>query len=157
MLNKVQIIGRLGNDPEIRYAPSGDAIANLSVATSESWKDKNTGERKERTEWHRVVVYGALAEIIGKYLRKGSLAYFEGKLVTKKWQDKNGQDRYTTEISLDSFNGNMRMLERQQNDNDGGQQQAAQRPANTGQVPPARNPSPPQRQDTGNIDDEIPF
>src|SRR5690606_28292667 len=111
MLNKVQIIGRLGKDPEIRYAPSGDASANISVATTESWKDKNSGERQERTEWHRVAGFGKLAEIVGQYLHTGDLAYFEGKLVTRKWQGRDGQDRYTTEISVDSFSGSMKMLE----------------------------------------------
>lgn len=156
MLNKVQIIGRLGNDPEIRYAPSGDAIANLSVATSESWKDKNSGERKEKTEWHRIVVFGKLAEVVGEYLRKGSLAYFEGKLVTRKWQDNNGQDRYTTEISVDSFSGTMRMLEgRQSNDNSGGQQQRSA-PASTQPPQTSTQNRQPSRQNTID-DDDIPF
>lgn len=110
-INKVILVGNLGNDPEIRYAPSGDAIANLSVATSESWKDKNTGERKEKTEWHRVVLFGKKAELAGEYLRKGSKVYLEGKLQTRKWQDKEGQDRYTTEVVLQNYGGEMQFLD----------------------------------------------
>jgi single-strand DNA-binding protein len=97
MLNKAQIIGHLGRDPELRYTPEGMAVANLAVATNETWKDKD-GERQERTEWHRIVLFGKPAEIAGEYLRKGSLAYFEGRLQTRKWQGQDGQDRYTTEI-----------------------------------------------------------
>lgn len=102
-LNKVLIIGNLGKDPETRYAPSGDAICNLTIATSESWKDKATGEKKESTEWHRVVFFGKVAEIANQYLRKGSKIYVEGSLRTRKWQDNNGQDRYTTEIRGDQL------------------------------------------------------
>jgi len=103
-VNKVILIGNLGKDPEVRYTPSGTAIANITLATSESWKDKQTGENVERTEWHRVVFYQRLAEIVGEYLRKGSKVYVEGRLQTRKWQDKNsGQDRYTTEIIADSM------------------------------------------------------
>jgi len=97
-LNKVQIIGHLGQDPDVRYTANGSAMANLSVATSESWTDKQSGEQKERTEWHRVVMYRGLAEIADKYLRKGAQIYIEGSLQTRKWQDKEGRDRYTTEI-----------------------------------------------------------
>jgi len=97
-VNKAMIIGNLGNDPEMNNLPSGDAVANLSIATSESWKDKNTGEKVEKTEWHRVVAFGRLAEIMGQYLNKGSKVFIEGSLQTRKWQDKNGNDRYTTEI-----------------------------------------------------------
>lgn len=97
-INKVIIVGNLGNDPEVRFMPSGGAVANLSVATSESWKDKQTGEQHDRTEWHRIVLYNRLAEICGEYLRKGSKIYIEGSLRTRKWQDKSGQERYTTEI-----------------------------------------------------------
>src|SRR5579864_524890 len=107
-VNKVILIGNLGKDPEIRYTASGSAMANITVATSESWKDKQTGENVERTEWHRIVFYQRLAEIVGEYLRKGSKVYIEGRLQTRKWQDKNtGQDRYTTEIIAD----NMQMLD----------------------------------------------
>ena len=102
-LNKVILIGNLGRDPETRYAPSGDAICNITAATTETWKDKATGERKEATEWHRVVFFGRLAEIAAQYLRKGSQLYVEGRLQTRKWQDKDGQDRYTTEIRGDEM------------------------------------------------------
>jgi len=97
-INKVILVGHLGRDPEVRYAPSGQAIANVTIATSEQWKDKNTGEKQERTEWHRVVFFSRLAEIAGEYLKKGSQVYIEGRLQTRKWQDKDGNDRYTTEI-----------------------------------------------------------
>lgn len=97
-VNKVILVGNLGKDPEVRYMPSGGAVANISLATSETWRDKQTGETQERTEWHNVVFFNRLAEIAGEYLRKGSEVYIEGSLRTRKWQDKNGQDRYTTEI-----------------------------------------------------------
>ena len=97
-INKVILVGNLGADPDTRYMPSGGAVTNLSVATSESWKDKQTGEPKERTEWHKVAMFGKLAEIAAEYLRKGSQVYIEGSLQTRKWQDKDGNDRYTTEI-----------------------------------------------------------
>lgn len=100
-VNKVIIVGNLGNDPEMRTMPNGEAVANISVATSESWTDKNTGERREVTEWHRIVLYRRQAEVAGQYLRKGSKVYVEGRLRTRKWQDQNGQDRYTTEIQGD--------------------------------------------------------
>ena len=97
-INKVILVGNLGRDPEMKYTASGAAIANITVATSESWNDKQTGEKQEKTEWHRVVMFGKLAEICSQYLNKGSQVYIEGKLQTKKWQDKSGNDRYTTEI-----------------------------------------------------------
>ena len=97
-INKVILIGNLGNDPETRYLPSGGAVTNITVATSESWKDKQTGQQQDRTEWHRVVFFNKLAEIAGEYLRKGAKVYIEGSLRTRKWQDQGGQDRYTTEI-----------------------------------------------------------
>jgi single-strand DNA-binding protein len=109
-INKVILVGNLGQDPEIRYTADGRPIANFSIATSESWKDKNSGEKREKTEWHRVVVFGKLAEICGEYLSKGRQVYIEGKLQTRKWQGQDGQDRYTTEIVIDSFNGTMQML-----------------------------------------------
>ena len=102
-INKVIIVGNLGNDPEIRTMPNGETIANISVATSESWTDKNTGEKKTQTEWHRIVIYRKLAEIAAQYLHKGSQVYVEGRLKTRKWQDNNGQDRYTTEIQGDNL------------------------------------------------------
>lgn len=109
-VNKVIIVGNCGQDPEVRYSPSGMCFCNVSIATSESWKDKQSGEQKERTEWHRIVLQGKLAEIAGEYLKKGSQAYFEGKLQTRKWQDQSGQDKYTTEIVVDSFTGVMQLL-----------------------------------------------
>ena len=110
-VNKVILVGTLGRDPEVKYAANGNAIVNLSVATSETWNDKQTGQKQEKTEWHRVVIFGKLAEIAGQYLHKGSQVYLEGKLQTRKWQDQNtGQDRYSTEVVLDPFNGVMQML-----------------------------------------------
>lgn len=97
-VNKAIIIGTLGQDPEVKYTAGGSAVVNISVATNETWKDKQTGEAQERTEWHRIVMFGKLAEIAAEYLKKGSQAYFEGRIQTRKWQDKSGQDRYTTEI-----------------------------------------------------------
>ena len=102
-VNKVILIGNLGADPDIRYMPSGEPVANLSLATSESWKDSQSGELREKTEWHRVVAFRKLAEIIGQYCKKGSKLYIEGRLQTRKWQDQNGQDRYTTEIIADTM------------------------------------------------------
>ena len=108
-VNKVILVGNLGKDPEVRYTPNGKAVANLTLATSESWKDQS-GQIQEKTEWHRVSMFGKLAEIAGEYLRKGSQVYIEGKLQTRKWTNKEGQDQYTTEIVLDPFNGVMQML-----------------------------------------------
>lgn len=102
-VNKVILIGNLGQDPEVRYMPNGNAVANITIATSETWKDKNTGENQEKTEWHRVVMFRRLAEITGEYLKKGAKVYIEGKLQTRKWQDQNGADRYTTEIVADQL------------------------------------------------------
>ena len=137
MLNKVQIIGRLGADPMVRYLPDNTATANFQVATTERWKDKQ-GEQKERTEWVRCVAWGKLAEICGEYLAKGSLGYFEGKLETKKWQDNEGNDRYTTQVRLDV----MRMLEKK-----GTSPTAGSAGDDTGSPRPA----------TGDFDDDIPF
>jgi len=110
-VNKVIIVGNLGKDPEVRFMPNGGAVANITVATSDSWKDKQTGEQKEKTEWHRVVMFGKLAEIAGEYLKKGSKVYLEGSLQTRKWTNQQGQDQYTTEIVLQGFNGVMQMLD----------------------------------------------
>ena len=112
-LNKVMVIGNLGRDPEVRYTHSGSAVANVAVATSESWRDRQTGEQQERTEWHRLVFFGRLAEVVGEYLRKGSKIYVEGRLQTRKWQDQNNQDRYTTEIVVNE----MQMLDGRGNNN----------------------------------------
>lgn len=122
-INKVILVGNLGQDPEIKYMPSGGAVANVSIATADQWKDKESGEMKDRTEWHRVVFFNRLAEIVGEYLRKGSQVYIEGRLQTRKWQDKNGQDRYTTEIVA----SDMQMLGgKGDSGNQGGQQRAPQ-------------------------------
>jgi len=109
-VNKCIIMGRLGQDPEVRYSQGGTAFCNITVATSEEWKDKQTGEKKEKTEWHRIVFSGKLAEIAGEYLKKGSQVFVEGKLETRKFTDQSGQDKYTTEIVVDSFNGVMQMI-----------------------------------------------
>ncbi len=137
-INKVIIVGHLGNDPEMRSMPNAEAVANISVATSEAWTDKNTGERREVTEWHRIVFYRKLAEICGQYLKKGAQVYIEGRLRTRKWQDQNGQDRYTTEIQGDV----MQMLGTRPQSVDG-----------------ANNPQPmPQQDASANaFDDSIPF
>ena len=137
-INKVIIVGHLGNDPEMRSMPNGEAVANISVVTSEAWTDKNTGERREVTEWHRIVFYRKLAEICGQYLKKGAQVYIEGRLHTRKWQDQNGQDRYTTEIQGDV----MQMLGTRPQSADG---------ANNSQ------PMPQQDASANAFDDSIPF
>ena len=108
-VNKVILVGNLGQDPEVRYMPNGNGVANISIATTDSWKDKNTGQMQERTEWHRVVLFGKLAEVAGEYLRKGSQVYIDGRLQTRKWTDQSGQEKYTTEIVVD-MGGQMQML-----------------------------------------------
>ena len=150
-VNKVILVGNLGKDPEVRYAPSGDAICNITLATSETWKDKQSGEKREATEWHRVVFFGKLAEIAGQYLKKGSSVYVEGSLKTRKWQDKDGSDRYTTEIKADE----MKMLgSRGDSAGQGGSQQQA--PQQRQQ--PARQPAPQSApQGAPGYDDDIPF
>jgi single-strand DNA-binding protein len=120
-VNKVIILGNLGKDPEVRFMPNGGGVANLTIATSETWKDKQTGEKKEKTEWHRVVMFGKLAEIAGEYLKKGSKVYIEGSLQTRKWTNQQGQDQYTTEIVVQGFNGTLQMLDSRPTG--GGQQQ----------------------------------
>lgn len=148
-VNKVILIGNLGADPEIRYSNSGGQIANLRVATTESWKDKNSGETQEKTEWHRVSVFGKLAEICGKYLTKGAKVYLEGRIQTRKWQDDTGADRYSTEIVADQ----MQMLDRRQ-DGQGQAPTRAQAPAPGPQG--GSRPAPAPRFDPG-LDDDIPF
>ena len=111
-INKVILVGNLGAKPEVKYASNGNAISNLSVATSESWTDKNTGQKQERTEWHRVSLFGKLAEIAGQYLDKGSKVYVEGKLQTRKYTDKDGIERWTTDVVVSGFNGTLQMLDR---------------------------------------------
>ncbi|MCW9081331.1 MAG: single-stranded DNA-binding protein [Colwellia sp.] len=135
-VNKVIIVGNLGKDPEVRFMPNGGAVANITVATSDTWKDKQTGEQKEKTEWHRVVMFGKLAEIAGEYLKKGSKVYLEGQLQTRKWTNQQGQDQYTTEIVLQGFNGVMQMLDGKssgqggfQGQQQGGFSQQGQQPA----------------------------
>lgn len=164
-VNKVIIVGTLGNDPEVKYSASGSAIANLSVATSEQWKDKQTGEKKEQTEWHRIVIFGKLAEVAGEYLRKGSQVYIEGQLRTRKWSDSNGVDRYTTEIVIPQIGGVMQMLGGKRDDS--GQQQPRQQSGQQPQGGWGTNPQqqqPPKQQSPqgGNeppmdFDDDIPF
>lgn len=145
-VNKVIIIGRLGKDPETRNLQNGSAATNFTVATSESWKDKNTGQKQERTEWHNVSVFGKLAEICGQYLHKGSQVYVEGALRTRKWQDNNGQDRYTTEIIANE----MRMLDSKSDGQQGGGYQ--QQPQQRQQVPVQQPPG-----GYDNFDDDVPF
>lgn len=157
-LNKVELIGNLGADPELRYLQNGGAVANLNIATSESWKDKTTGEKKEKTEWHRVVIFGKLAEIAGEYLRKGSKVFIEGSLQTRKWQDQAGVERYTTEIVV-AMNGRMIMLSAANDNQAGGQRQGGQlggwgqpqQPTHSGQQKPPANEPP------MDFDDDIPF
>ena len=148
-VNKAIIVGNLGRDPEVRYAASGAAIANVSIATTESWKDKNSGENTEKTEWHRVVFFGRLAEIVGEYLKKGSQVYVEGRIQTRKWQDQSGNDRYTTEIVAND----MQMLGGRGSGSDSydnaGPSEAA---APAAGAPAAGTPLP-----TKDFDDDIPF
>lgn len=160
-VNKVIILGNLGQDPETRYAPSGTCFTNMSVATSEVWKDQQ-GQQQERTEWHRVSLVGKIAEIGGEYLRKGSKVYLEGKLQTRKWQDQQGQDRYTTEVVVDSFTGVMQMLNTPGNDNqqqNGGGQQPGRGQSNQAAGRQPGQPQQPQQPPAGfdQFDDDIPF
>jgi len=160
-VNKVILIGNLGMDPEVRYLPSGSAVANLRIATSESWRDKATGEPQERTEWHRVTLFGKLGEIAGQYLRKGSKVYIEGKLRTRKWQGQDGQDRYTTEVVVD-INGSMQMLDGRGGSGSGASSDSDHpRPSQTGEPAAARDESrsstPSADGPDGDFDDDIPF
>ncbi len=173
-VNKVILIGNVGGDPETRYLPNGNAVTNITLATSESWKDRQTGQQQERTEWHRVVFFGRIAEIAGEYLRKGSQVYVEGRLQTRKWQDQSGQDRYTTEIVVD-LGGNMQLLGGR---NGGGEDQgmrpqpasaavASSRPQMAAPAPvpqpapqsrpPAAAVQQPAMPDYDSFDDDIPF
>lgn len=150
-VNKVILIGNLGKDPETRYLPSGEALTSFSIATSETWKDKTSGEKKEATEWHRISAFGKLAEICGEYLRKGSQVYIEGSLRTRKWQDKEGQDRYTTEIRADQ----MRMLgSRGGGEGGGGMREPAAASASSGGV---KAPAKKSGGSFDDMDDDIPF
>jgi single-strand DNA-binding protein len=148
-VNKVILIGNLGKDPEMRYMPDGKAVANFSLATSESWKDKQTGEKKEKTEWHKIAVFDKLAEIVGEYVKKGSKLYIEGKLQTRKWQAQDGTDRYSTEIVLRGFDSKLEMLNKvNQGQSAAPQQQAQPRPAQQAapQMAPAYQQPAPQHQ-----------
>lgn len=164
-INKVIVLGNLGADPEVRYTQNSTAIANLSIATSVSWKDKQTGEPREQTEWHRCVAYRRLAEICGEYLKKGSKVYVEGRLQTRKWTDSNNIERYTTEIVINE----MQMLDSRDGGNGGGQNNQQQRPSNQQGVqqnrqPPQQAQRPQQRQQEpapfapdNEFDDDLPF
>ncbi len=129
-INKVILVGNLGNDPEIRHMPNGGAVATLTIATSETWRDKATNEQREKTEWHRVVIFGKLADVAGQYLHKGSQVYIEGQLQTRKWQDQNGQERFTTEVVVQGYNGVMQMLGGARSDNSPQGRQPPQQPYN---------------------------
>lgn len=149
-VNKVILIGNLGRDPEVRYTPNGLAVANITIATTEAWKDKQSGENQERTEWHRVALYSRLAEITGEYLRKGSKVYIEGRLQTRKWQDKTtGQDRYTTEVIADS----LQMLDSK----GAGGGQASQNDQIASTKSNSNSPEMPQSEPMDNFEDDIPF
>ena len=148
-INKVILVGNLGADPETRYMPSGSAVTNLSLATSETWKDKQTGEQKERTEWHKVAMFNRLAEIAAEYLRKGSQVYIEGKLRTRKWQDRDGNDRYTTEVIADE----MQMLGGRGGGGMGGGGMGGGRSGGD----PGPGSAPPRQNAPDDFDDDIPF
>lgn len=153
-VNKVILIGNLGADPDVRQTSTGKPVVNLSIATSESWKDRNTGERRERTEWHRVVIFSeGLARIAEQYLKKGSKVYIEGQLQTRKWQDKDGNDKYTTEIVLQGFNSTLTMLDGRGENTGAGGGFAPSGHGGGGANPSSSAPS----FDGGNVDDDIPF
>ena len=155
-VNKVILVGNLGADPEVRTLPSGGKVVNLSVATSDSWRDKNTGERREKTEWHRVVIFSeGLVRVAEQYLRKGSKVYLEGALQTRKWQDQSGQDKYSTEVVLQGFNSNLTMLDgRGDGDSAGG---GFSSPPERSSGGGARRPSASAPAFEGGVDDDIPF
>lgn len=162
-LNKVMIMGNLGADPEVRYLPSGSAVTNIRVATSESWKDRQTGEKQERTEWHRIVLFNRLGEIAAQYLRKGSKVFVEGSIRTNKWQDQSGADRYTTEIIASSMqlmdakgSGGSAPFEQNDQMGDMPQDMAAMPSSNAGQrSAPAKAPQPAMADEA--FDDDVPF
>ena len=166
-INKVILVGNLGQDPEIRYMPNGNAVANFSVATSETWKDKQTGENRDRTEWHRVVVFGKLAEIAGEYVKKGTQVYLEGQLQTRKWQDQAGNDRYTTEVVINAVGGTLQILGSRSGDSfNDGSQNWGQSANNTSSAPSTSRPSttnepaasqPTMPEPPMDFDDDIPF
>jgi single-strand DNA-binding protein len=148
-VNKVILVGNLGKDPEVRYSPNGSAMANVTIATAESWKDKQTGEKQEKTEWHRVVFFNRLAEVVGEYLKKGSQVYIEGRLQTRKWQGKDGQDRYTTEIVANE----MQMLG-SRSGGGGTSDWSSQKPEQNNSAPNEAAASAPPVDD---FDDDVPF
>lgn len=150
-VNKAILIGNLGNDPEVRYTPNGNAVANVTLATSMTWRDKQSGELQERTEWHRIVFFNRLAEIVGEYLRKGSKIYVEGSLRTRKWQDKAGVDRYTTEVIANE----MHMLDSRQNGGDHMMDQHDAHGAHSAHESVASHSAP--HADAPDFDDDIPF
>jgi single-strand DNA-binding protein len=152
-VNKVILIGNLGKDPEVRYSPNGGAIANITLATSESWKDKNTGEQVDKTEWHRVVFFRRLAEIAGEYLKKGSKVYIEGKLQTRKWQDQNGQDRWTTEVVANE----MQMLDSKGGSSNFNQDPGANMDSGTSNYQPSSGGGAAPAPAMNDFDDDIPF
>ncbi len=155
-VNKVILVGNLGADPETRYMPNGDAVTNIRLATTESWKDKNTGEKREMTEWHRVVFYRKLAEIVSQYLKKGSAVYIEGRIRTRKWQDKEGQERYTTEIEASE----MQMLGGRQSmpSATGGEVEfGGSMPSQPAPASHGSRPAPAKKDPFGDMDDDIPF
>ena len=159
-VNKVILVGNLGRDPEIRSTGSGQRIANFSVATSENWRDKSSGERKEKTEWHRVVVFNErLVDVVEKYVKKGSKLYIEGALQTRKWTDNSGQEKYTTEVVLQNFRGELTMLDGGRGQGGGGGGAMSEPDSNYDDAPaPASTSSrAPQRQPASDLDDEIPF
>lgn len=152
MLNQAQIIGHLGKDPEVRYLPNGNAVANFSLATTEKWKDKTSGEAKEQTEWHRVTVFDKLAEIVGQYLKKGSLVYICGKIKTRKYTDKDGTEKYTTEIHANE----MKMLGGRESSDDQPQRQAPQ-PDKAGQWKAGAPAKPKSSGGFEDMDSDVPF
>lgn len=155
-INRVILIGNLGAKPEVKFSSSGSALANLSIATSERWTDKNTGEKTEKTEWHRVVLFGEFAELAGQSLDKGTKVYIQGKLTTRKWQDKNGQDRYTTEVVVTGFDGVLQNLDQQIDlSGQGVSPNTTKEPTSeNGSVqPPARKIKPEKLDDFDNFDD----
>ena len=153
-VNKVIIVGNLGADPEVRYMPSGGAVTNISIATSEQWTDKTSGQKQERTEWHRVTLFNRLGEIAGEYLKKGSQVYIEGSLRTDKYQDKNtGEDRYSTGIIAN----NMQLLGGRMDNTGGGDFNQAQRPAQAPSASPSAAQEPAAMANAGDFDDDIPF
>ncbi|WP_421760103.1 single-stranded DNA-binding protein [Devosia sp.] len=158
-VNKVILVGNLGNEPEVRNLPNGGKVVNLSVATSEQWRDKNSGERKERTEWHRVVIFSeGLVRVAEQYLHKGSKVYIEGQLQTRKWQDQSGADKYSTEIVLQGFNSTLTMLDGRGDGEGQSTGFSAPRESTGGSRPEGRRPAPsaPAFQ-SGSMDDDIPF